>query len=397
MYAFILGKTPELSIAELSTVFKNASSFRVTKNRYAAFVDAKVEDAQKLLNRLGGSTEILQVFAENISIAKIDEKILEYLRGEWSEASGKHNFGINLVPENKGSQLLKHLLPKVKKTLKSEGISVNFMNNNFQNVSPVFAAKHGFIRDGGNISIIEEGEGLVSLGATIAVQDFEMYSKRDYSKPFRDSHVGMIPPKLAQMMINLAGLEAGAESLIVDPFCGSGTIIMEALLSGYSTFGSDLDARMTKGADQNVEWIRRECKIPIEYKSNVVCSPAEELKEITKAKNIAIVTEPNLGPPVLRLPNEAEINKTIAKLGDLYIKAFKNFAKILPAGSPVVFIFPYFRLPNREKRRVSEQVIDKITALGYSISAFDPLHGTSLFYERFDQIVGREIIKLVKQ
>jgi len=35
------------------------------------------------------------------------------------------------------------------------------------------------------------------------VQDIENYSKRDYGKT-RDMEVGMLPPKLAQMMLNIA-------------------------------------------------------------------------------------------------------------------------------------------------------------------------------------------------
>jgi len=44
----------------------------------------------------------------------------------------------------------------------------------------------------------------VFLGKTLVVQPFKDLSKRDFGRPARDDHSGMIPPKLAQMMINLA-------------------------------------------------------------------------------------------------------------------------------------------------------------------------------------------------
>jgi hypothetical protein len=38
----------------------------------------------------------------------------------------------------------------------------------------------------------------------MALQDFESYSKRDYGRPARDPRTGSLPPKLAQILINLA-------------------------------------------------------------------------------------------------------------------------------------------------------------------------------------------------
>jgi tRNA G10 N-methylase Trm11 len=60
---------------------------------------------------------------------------------------------------------------------------------------------------------------------TIACQDIDAYTKRDTSKS-RDMVVGMMPPKLAQIMINLA--TEGRKEIIYDPFCGLGTILIEA-------------------------------------------------------------------------------------------------------------------------------------------------------------------------
>ena len=50
------------------------------------------------------------------------------------------------------------------------------------------------------------------FGHTIFVQDIYGYSNRDYGK-LRDMNIGMLPPKLAQMMINLS-----SGTKIYDPF-----------------------------------------------------------------------------------------------------------------------------------------------------------------------------------
>ena len=59
----------------------------------------------------------------------------------------------------------------------------------------------------------------------------------------------MIPPKLARTMINLAVGENDPKSITVfDPFCGTGTILMEGLMVGVTVMGSDLDHEAVHGA-----------------------------------------------------------------------------------------------------------------------------------------------------
>jgi tRNA (guanine10-N2)-dimethyltransferase len=41
---------------------------------------------------------------------------------------------------------------------------------------------------------------------------------------------------------------------VVDPFCGTGGIVIEAALQGLETLASDLDGRMVEGTRQNLDW-----------------------------------------------------------------------------------------------------------------------------------------------
>ena len=57
------------------------------------------------------------------------------------------------------------------------------------------------------------------LGQTLVVQPFKVLSKRDFGRPARDDHSGMLPPKLAQIMINLARRNDDISTkTILDPF-----------------------------------------------------------------------------------------------------------------------------------------------------------------------------------
>ena len=89
------------------------------------------------------------------------------------------------------------------------------------------------------------------LGKTIAVQPFKELSFRDYGRPARDDYSGMLPPKLAQIMLNLSG--AKPADTILDPFCGSGTILTEAMLMGYQDLvGSDVSSKAIEDTGKNI-------------------------------------------------------------------------------------------------------------------------------------------------
>lgn len=65
--------------------------------------------------------------------------------------------------------------------------------------------------------------------------------------------VGMMPPKIAQIMINLAS-QGDRNILLWDPFCGLGTTLIEAFHSGFlKLYGSDLEKNMTEVTKKNME------------------------------------------------------------------------------------------------------------------------------------------------
>jgi tRNA (guanine10-N2)-dimethyltransferase len=66
-------------------------------------------------------------------------------------------------------------------------------------------------------------------------------------KPF--FHPSAMTPKLARCMVNLAKPRVG--ELVLDPFCGTGTTLIEAALIGCRVLGSDVQRRMARGSLKN--------------------------------------------------------------------------------------------------------------------------------------------------
>jgi len=119
-------------------------------------------------------------------------------------------------------------------------------------------------------------------------------------------HPSSINPKLARACINLTGLRYGT---IVDPFCGTGGILVEAGLMGFDTIGYDLDQIMLIKSKINIEHYR-------------ISKFKLELKDATKLtgkldKNTTVVTDLPYGR-ASKLHNK-EINKLYSDfIGVLY-------------------------------------------------------------------------------
>jgi len=88
--------------------------------------------------------------------------------------------------------------------------------------------------------------------AEIAPKPF--VERRPRKKPF--FHPSAMPSKLARCMVNLAHAKAG--ELVLDPFCGTGSVMIEAALIGCRVLGFDVQRRMTRGCRKNLKHFRIE-------------------------------------------------------------------------------------------------------------------------------------------
>ncbi len=63
-------------------------------------------------------------------------------------------------------------------------------------------------------------------------------------------HPGVMMPRMARTLINLTCVGSG--DTLLDPFCGTGGILIEAEMLGIHSVGSDFDPLMTAGSRQNI-------------------------------------------------------------------------------------------------------------------------------------------------
>lgn len=412
-YAFILGRKYLLSIAEICNLIKDRGRI-IDVRKDTLIVSFKTRlDSKLLLSQIGGTIKIAEVISE-ISLAqknKLAETISHYLYNKFQGHDGKVNYGISLYSfTDKHEIILRKTLNLIKKNLTVLGLKSRFINHNFKNLESAAIKGEKLLIKGSEIIAIQ-GTHRIFIAETQAIQDFENYSKRDYNRPARDPRLGMLPPKLAQIMINISGITPLCENLegnktLYDPFAGVGTILAEALLLGYNIMGSDINAEVLEKARKNLEWLRNENFNPVQkIKFFLKDATLLDKKDIPEKIDL-IVTESYLGPPVSTLPSPNQIKKTFHEIQELILKFFQSLSKLLNPGTPIVISLLVYK--GKNQYFFIDQIIEKILQYGFEISSPIPKEiktkfnipsplRESLIYDRPDQIVAREIWKFIKK
>lgn len=391
-YFFVLGTNTALSLAELNAVLK-------LKNPRLLAVDFLVSEIvgelniELLIKRLGGTIKIGRIVAELplARLSSINQEICQLAKTKQSaSATGKFNFGFS----DYGAPIFnkKDLGLKLKKYFSSEAVSSRFVVSRERNLSSVVVTQNKLLTKGIEIVLAADGQSFY-LGETIAVQAFKDLSLRDFGRPARDDLSGMLPPKLAQIMLNLAQI-ASSDSLIMDPFCGSGTILSEAMLFGYrNLLAADISLKAVEDTRRNFNWTKEIYKVT-DSKLKLFAKNVLSLSKFIKAESVeAIITEPYLGPQ----RDLKNIPLVIKDLELLYSGAIREFKKVLSQEGRVVMIWPLFYgqrpiTPDYSGFRIVRMLPD-----GFEDNKFLKKNNReTIIYGRPGQRVFREVVVLEK-
>jgi len=226
------------------------------------------------------------------------------------------------------------------------------------------------------------------LAQTIKVQDIQAYAARDQARPKRDAKVGMLPPKLAQIIINLA--RPDETGVVLDPFCGTGVIPQEALLMGFSAYASDIDERMVSFARENVlSWLLNN-----EDTGRVIIEYGDATNHEWKYPFDAVATETYLGRPLSALPKPDDLQAIIQDVNTIIKKFLKNLANQTSPGFRLCLALPAWKTGRSFKHL---PLLDQISDLGYNRLSFVHAKNEDLLYHRPEQIVARELVTLIRK
>jgi len=375
-YLFELGHQPHISIAEIQAVFSHKKiknkiisaqdgSTSNGKNIFFIVETSKELECKELINILGGTIKITEKIKED-NITNFLAKTPEEFKIQFS-LSGPNS---------------KKIAMAVKKQLKAMRRSVRYIEP--KNTATILHNK--LIKKQGDLTIFED-----EIYLTKAIQPFEEFGARDYKRPGTDSFSGMLPPKLARIMINLG--ETNTDAVLLDPFCGSGTVLTEALDMGFKNIiGSDISNKAIEDTKKNIEWLEKTYNLKPKTQNLFVTDATKLSNDLGKDSADLIVSEPYMGKPLRGNENKLTLQKQNEELSDLYTKAFKEFYKILKKDGIAIFIIPKFKFKNEW---VEINCLEKIKKAGFEIIPLSE-ESDSLAYHRPKQHVARVVWKFKK-
>ena len=376
-YLAVLGRLAGLSAAELTAQFGD-SVRRLGKN-LALFESIETPN----INRFGGVLKFGHL---------LEGDVISYLK---NLPEGKITLGISDYSKNASARSAQREAMKLKKILAKAGRSVRVLSNITPDLSTATSHHNQLGEKPCHVEIMILGrEWYISLGT----QNITAYKNRDQVRPARDAKVGMLPPKLAQILINLTGKHEAGET-ILDPFCGTGVVLQEAMLMGYRPYGTDLEPRMIEYSEKNLNWLRDGgARLSQEFTSEMY--DGEFLVEVGDATEHrwqqpinAVACEGYLGQPMSQPPAEIKLKQEKEHCKEIILGFLKNIHGRIEKGTPLALAVPAWLRPNGEYERLN--ILDEIERMGYNHEKY--LSYKDSLYYRDGQVVAREIIVLRKK
>lgn len=387
MFIAILGRQPAIGIAECERVFGDVSWFSDT----SAIIHTNSMDIQ----RLGGVVKAGHVVAElqRGDWRQASMKLVQAYRQAWSRREGKITLGISAYGFEVSTRDVQKTGLVLKSKLKDSGVSLRLVPNNDAALGSATSHhnKLGLADNKVELLVVRGHGGKIIIAESVGSQNITALAKRDQGRPARDAFVGMLPPKLALTMLNLAGTKPHMQ--VLDPFCGTGVVLQEGLLLGYTVSGSDLNPKMVDYTMRNIDWIKKS-----HNKGTVGLirqGDAMDYEWIEAPDLNAVVCEAYLGQPFSAPPSPAKLTEVRGNCNHIISRFLQNIGRQITTGTQLCIAVPSWR--DNQGHFTHLPLIDSLDRLGYKRHEFKNVHPEELLYFREDQVVARELLVLEKQ
>jgi tRNA (guanine10-N2)-dimethyltransferase len=415
MYIAITGRQPDISMAELERCFgsDNVQWF----SPIAALIDT---DALNI-EQLGGTVKAGKVALRlpRATWQQASQQIISHYSQKWHSHDSKITLGISAYGFDISPREVQKLGIIIKSNLKKNGTSLRLIPNAAVtlNTATSHHNKLGLSPSKVELLIIRNGEsGDIIVAESSGAQNITALARRDQGRPKRDAFVGMLPPKLALLMLNLAASEqkSGKNLRVLDPFCGTGVVLQEAALRGYNVYGTDLSDKMIDYTKENLEWLKRTHHTDI----SVTLKQADATNATWQQPIDLVVSETYLGQPFSAFPSNEKLREVQANVSRILTAFLMNIGPQLKPGTPLCLAIPAWHdppTPEEAKRGSLGEIIslqfgispkngghyakfdDMLNDMGYFRPKYKNTYNNGIHYYRPDQIVARELLVLVKK
>lgn len=372
-----------MSEAEIFSYFERENieikNHKLKSNGLLVEIDGNL-DMKKMINEIGGTIAIGKVL-----LSGNKEEIFENIKNKPIYFGRDNKVVYSVLNYANNEEEFEEILEAMKKNFANERLKARY-----KGVSGTIKLQSGRIVHGSPEKIllrdmnyfVFSDEKEINFGFLEESYDSSEAEKRDMGKPYRREELA-ISPRLARILINLS--QSKEKETLVDPFCGIGVILGEALLKEINVIGVDIDSSAVENARKNIEWLRQNYKI--DSRAIIINKDSTNVR-IDKADGIA--TEPPLGRLMTKIPNKEEACRIIEEFENLMIEVLNNVGKALKKGGKIAFSAPLIKTQKGRIGCYIEKICEK-TGLKVHILK-DVIFPIQEYRE--EQILGREIIVL---
>lgn len=380
---YIFGRNPELSLAELISLYHAKNEIPQVKELTPIGVilglkKAKTDERQKgiesknhaSINDCGSVLKRcrpIATFSKDLDDETFISKIEQYFQSIFLNEKLTWTISEYNCPDSADSSIYDQIYHNVKLVLKKIKIRKAMFTKpeSGRTLNPQKAQRRSLIEDGFELILWHQANSFI-LAHTEEIIDIDALSDRDKNRPFTRPLL-LLGLALARSMVNLIHFEQNqGKPMIYDPFCGMGSIVQEAHLLGYPAIGSDIDGQCVNQSRGNLTWIAKEFEIrPLPSDAFFVMDITNPDKARFTNFEGSIVSEPDLSTPLEEYPTTAEANKLISQFSEKFNAYLSGFSKILSQNSMAVFIFP--QLHTKDNRRISLNLEDLMERNGFML------------------------------
>ncbi len=389
MHIAILGRQPALGMAELERLYGSRHT------AWLSDISAKVTHPDFDFERLGGSQKAGTIVTEfpGLHWRQLSSKIVEHYKKQWQNIDHKITLGISVYGVTASTYDIQRLGLDLKKTARANGGSLRLIPNSEPalNTATSHHNKLGLSPNKVELLIVRTSNGKIILAESIGAQNITAIAARDQARPKTDAFVGMLPPKLARMMVNIAtGQSSDTRGIILDPFCGTGVVLQEASLLGYPAYGTDLSEKMIDYSKANLAWLAER------YTS--VTPPVIELGDAMthtwQQPITAIASETYLGQPFSAPPAHDKLIQVRDNCNHIIGEFLTNISKQLEKDTPLCLAIPAWRDTTGVTTHLP--LISDLAKYGFERIDLTNVRADQLLYYRETQVVARELLILRK-
>lgn len=338
----------DLSVLELA-ILQDSLRFDfnvVAFNGLIALIECDPKTAASLAIKLGGCYKMARIGGTSIDDALENLVLPDNPKFSWTISA----YGVS-------SETFDETMHSVRSSLKDSSLgksrylppSVDGVNRNLPNHSGDFREMklkdlnekilHPEKSQAGFDIVVAGGlnSGQTLFGFTTDTSDHAGFEKRDFSRSYQGPTM-TIGPRLARVLVNLAITKENGS--LLDPFCGLGTILQEALITGYNVCGVDISSSKLDRCKSNLNWLRSQFGVSQKQRQLIKRGDAMYLVRENLPKIDGIASEPILLPIFAENPSREVASIAIREAFHVYRKTLESLRNLLDVGSRIALVAP---------------------------------------------------------